>query len=198
MANSLSDSINHHYLQIQALTPVSVAETAVKPVSSSPNLISTITPAFIVFISLLGLGIIGLLLTRTRNLNKLMVVMGIAFLTSLVPVSLSLMNQQTSISSHAGAISIPKNVIVDQVTRSSFNVSWQTDNPTVGAIRLREQAKASEFNQIISESKDSNIYTHILSPKNLQPQTVYVFEVLSGGAWYNNQGVPLTVKTAGP
>jgi hypothetical protein len=196
--NPVADSINRHYLQVQALTPVSPVDTATKPFSAPANLLSFTKPAFIIFIVIMLLGIVGLLITHTRNLNKIILVMSVAFLTSLVPVSLSLMNQQASISSQAGALSIPKNVIVDQVTYSSFNVSWQTDNPTAGAVRLREKSQTSEFNQVISEDKKTNIYTHILNLKGLKPHTIYVFEILSEGEWYNQQGQPLTVTTAGP
>ncbi|OGV96010.1 hypothetical protein A2W24_03010 [Microgenomates group bacterium RBG_16_45_19] len=199
MANPVSEAINRHYLQVQALTPAS-AQTTFGSATSTPSIdwFSLATPAFIVFTALLIVGIIGLLLTHTKNINKLLVVISIAFLTSLVPVSLNLVNQQASLVTKAGAGDVPTQVLVDQVTPTGFDVSWQTDNPSVGAIRLREPGQPPEYNRIIAEDQETGIYTHIIRVTDLRAATTYAFEVLSGGNWYNDQGQPLLVTTRSP
>ena len=76
-----------HYLNVKALTPTTQDQSASPAASSygSFPLGLTSTPV-VIFFSLLIVGTTGLLITRTRDLNKLLMVLAIAVITSAIPL----------------------------------------------------------------------------------------------------------------
>jgi hypothetical protein len=194
----LNQQITNYYLEVQALTPVPSA-SANPPLTASAdnNWLSQTAPTFIIFALLLFIGMVALLITHARNLNKLLIVMGIAFATSMIPLGMRALNQPTQIPSQADASLTPTRVLVGQVTAAGFNLSWVTQAPTLGAVSLKKTSDPNALKQIIFEPGDAKVSSHFLSLQNLQSNTAYEIFILSGGTWYGlADGQPLTVTTS--
>ena len=197
MPTDLGTDLNAHYLQVQALTPSSGVSTAAPLASVDPSVLPlnlSLTQAFIFFI-LLFVGALGLFFAKARRSTTLFALITLAFITSALPISLYIINQQTRTSSQAVSLTPPKNVTVNQVNSTSFTVRWETDSPEIGVLRLRQTPENSPLNRIVSEPEGTDIYTHSLRPNNLTPNTVYYFEILSHGIWYDHAGQPLMITT---
>ncbi len=197
MTPTIDSNLSQHYLQIQALTPVSGAEPVTIENSDlqSSTLQQYTSSIVIVFIGMLVVGSIGLLITKTRYINKLVLVLFIAFVTSIIPITMHSLSQQQSVQTQADNDHIPTNVKVTQVTATSFSVLWDTSDYTVGTIRIWDALGNMKYNQIFSEPEGGQIYKHVIVIKDLVPNTSYNFEILSGGEWYNNRGKPLQITT---
>lgn len=188
-----------HYLNVKSLTPASQPTTTSTASATTSNQASlslslTSTPV-IIFFSLLIIGTIGLLITRARDLNKLLMVLAISLIASAIPLTTQILSQETRLTSHAGPEYTPKNVIVYNLTATSFMISWQTDKSDTGIIRVRTTPEVSPHTRIISDSPDQSEYMHHLTVDELEPNNSYYLEILSGGQWYNLNGQPLYIKT---
>jgi len=200
MANTNPDlSIAHHYLQVQALTPVEStngsAPSIKEPISSGIFSLRYTTISIIIFMVLLSGGVISLIITRVRDLNKILMIMTIAALTSAIPLATSLVSNQTRLQSKAGPGDAPKNLVIYNVTSTDFVIKWETDKEEASVIRLRTTPQIGPTTKIISEKAGYETYTHIITVTDLIPNTIYYLEVLSGGNWYNHNSQPIQITT---
>jgi hypothetical protein len=203
MALDTGLAIKTHYLQVQALTP----ETPLTvPPSSAPttNAITDILASgglplsLGIFFVLLTVGIIALLVTKVQDFNKILTISFLALVTSAIPYGTKLATETTRLQSRASIVSIPKNVEVSNVTATGFDVMWQTDTPNSGALRLRSDQDKKSAQTVYQEPDTDPITSHKISLTNLDPQTTYYFELLSGSVWFNQNGKPLVVATTSP
>lgn len=192
---SAGSNLTQYYLQVHALTPQSGApDVAPTLLSGPPTFPFGITIIQLAIFSILAIiGIMALLAVKVHDLNKIILVLTIMFITSAVPVSVMVVNRRTQIESLAGPDPTPKNVIVSQVKNTGFSVLWDTDKPNIGVIRYRLKDDPVNFSRIVSEEEEGQIYRHVLVITDLKPQTPYVFEILSDGTWYDDRGQPLEV-----
>jgi hypothetical protein len=195
-----STSLTQHYLAVQALTPQSGSPISTTgPVSSGFDLPFGLSLfQSLVIIGLVVIGLVILFIVVFQDVKKAFTIIGLILMTSAVPISVAITNQQTRIQSQAGPNYVPKNVSVNQVISNGFTVVWDTDQPGVGVIRVRPQSQMANNNQIFSEAEDGDIYKHIIKISQLKPNQDYYFEILSGGVWYDDQGQPLHVQTLQP
>lgn len=191
-----------HYLKVQALSPV-VNSSTPPAGSSSPadpffNFFTQnpTSAALLIFCAFMVIGIIGLLITKVRNVNTILTLMFIAFMTSTIPYGTRIIQQQTHLESQAGPELTPKNLIIDNVTRTGFTIMWDTDNPNLGALRLKSSLDPTEIPKIASEPDGPPLNKHVITVNNLKSNTLYYVDILSGSTWYNNNGRSLEVKTA--
>jgi len=189
-------------LQVQALTPQSGSEPHSPTLPSAPalpflaDLPQINLTNLMVVASISVLVILIILFISVRHLRQTVLTLAMLLMLSAVPVSVYIANQQTNLQSQAGPNYTPKNVSINQVTSHSFTLMWDTDSPDIGVVRVRTSPDSGSFNQIFQESDIGEIYKHILKIDQLQPQTDYYFEILSGGIWYNHLGQPLKVTTS--
>jgi hypothetical protein len=194
----VTQNLAGHYLQVQALTPQSGA-----PVVSSSNTVSSSNLLFglssteiTVIGAFFAVGIAILVIVLVNNLKKALTVLSLVLMTSAVPISVIIMNQQTRIESNAGPDYVPKNVIVTQVNSTGFSVMWDTDRPGTGVLRVRSKPETTDFNRIYSEPEGGDIYKHLIKVEGLNPNQAYYLEILSAGVWYDNQHQPLKIITS--
>lgn len=154
-----------------------------------------VSPSVFIFSAVLLVGMVILLVTRTNNLNKTLIVISIAFLTSIIPLGLRSLNRETQVTSQAASVNTPHSLIIDQVTQDGFNLSWQTDTPSVGTIRLKARDEPPALKRILTEDSNIEIKTHFIGILGLMPGTVYEFEILSGDTWYGKGASSYTVTT---
>lgn len=108
-----------------------------------------------------------------------------------VTPSLTLNTSESNASS--GAV---RNVRLSDITSSAAVVSWITNGSVTTQIRY---GKASEgLNRVAVFTKDANSVACMgsLQLLGLEPETEYVFEIVSNGITYNNNGGPYIFKTA--
>lgn len=200
LKNTSDNPVNQYYMQIQALSQANAQETTQETAqvvgnqTAPPTTNYTLT-AFYIFIGMLTVGVIGLLLTRTRDLNKLIAILVISLITSAIPLGLNLTKQKTTLTSQAGPELIPKELIVSEVTTSGFDISYSTDKAQLSIIRISTSADMKENSRILSHPQENKLSNHLIEVENLDPNTTYYTEVLSGSEWYNHNDKPLEITT---
>jgi len=84
---------------------------------------------------------------------------------------------------------IPQEVEITNVTSTAFTVSWKTDKPTVGMVKI-----VSPEEKIFADSRDltrqeaGEYYLHYVVVSGLSPAKDYYFWVGSNGRWYGSEG----------
>ena len=110
-----------------------------------------------------------------------------------------LVQRQISRSSQAAAEASPKEVVVANVTGSSFAVTWVTDKAAVGYVQYGEATNNPDL--VVSDDRDQqkgsveNYFTHFVTVKGLKPDTTYKFKIGSGNRNFDQGGVPYEIKT---
>jgi hypothetical protein len=196
MEASSPNSLADYYLKIQALTPVGEVDSTTS-VSASSNSFQIPTLSIVIFLAVLVLGAFALLLTKSHQINKMLVLLVMAFVLSSVPLTLNSLSIPTGLESQASPQSVPKNVTVSSVSPSGFILTWETDQPESGAIRLSLDSKFESGSQTLVEAEGKLTTSHQLTITSLKPRTLYYFQLLSGSMWYEDQDKPLEVKTPG-
>lgn len=189
-----SPSVTDYYLTIQALTPVDPAnfDQSTMITSTPPWQIPTLS--VLIFLGVLLLGAFGLLLTKSHQLNKMFMLITLAFILSAVPLGLKTLDQPAQYRSLADVPSPPTQVTVSQPTRSALTLNWHSARPDLGAIRLAGDSQLAHA-WVVNEPVSTPLTDHSVTISNLQPKTTYYLLVLSGSDWYGNQGQPIQVTT---
>jgi hypothetical protein len=72
----------------------------------------------------------------------------------------------------------PQNVVISDIKASSFKVSWYTDRPVTGLLRLNNSLEP------ISETQDTKFHEIVVA--YLDPSAGYQFQLLSNGTLFDN------------
>jgi len=77
----------------------------------------------------------------------------------------------------------PSNLMVTTVSDTGAKIIWQTKEPTTGFVTLNAKngVKISSYDERDVTGKRGKYTTHSVPVKNLQPNTTYDIEVISGG-----------------
>lgn len=183
-----------YYLQIQALTPVNeTSSSAAIQTSDLPIQLPFLT--VVIFLTVLVIGAFALLITKSHQLNKMLVLLVLALTTSAIPMALQLVSAPASYQSQANVALTPRLVTVTAVTQYSFTISWTTDKPDIGSVRLVQLGAPAFSGLVVSEPTQVPSKQHALSPTNLVPGATYQVSILSGPQWYDNGGIPIIIHT---
>jgi len=103
----------------------------------------------------------------------------------------------------ASATITPTNVTVSNISDTTYTVTWITKEPTTGSIRLDGALPNSFFFDERISGAGSNTQlttetytTHVVTVRNLKPDTLYKFSIVSNGFSYTNNGKPYEIQTA--
>lgn len=111
-----------------------------------------------------------------------------------VGVGVYLIGQRNGFFSRADASLAPVNPQVTNLSDNSFTVSWTTTKKTTGYLAL------GEGSSVVTDDRDTkgqiDRYSHHVTIKNLDPEQVYHYKIVSGGKSYDALGKPYTVTTA--
>ena len=113
-----------------------------------------------------------------------------------LPLLLVIVEQQTHIFSHADASTEPKEMLISNISDSSFTVSWVTEKATTGFIQYGTSA---EFGNSLQDDREDGLrdrHTHYVTIKKLKPDTLYYYQIVSGVDTYPSKGKPYQQKTA--
>jgi hypothetical protein len=122
-------------------------------------------------------------------------VLAVSFVTSAIPLALNLTQQRTAIESKANVEYTPTEVVITGVTATGFDITWHTDKPQTGAVRIALDKAMTENSRVITATDLQITTDHFISINQLEPGTNYYLEVLSGADWYNLNGEPLLIAT---
>lgn len=96
---------------------------------------------------------------------------------------------------------LPENIRVTNVSDTGFTVSWTTQEPTIGFIRVG--IIRDKFNLTFVDDRDQlsgnneSFRTHHISAYNLEPNTTYYYTIGSHNqSSYDNAGTPYQIVTA--
>lgn len=193
-SHAAPSNFSQHYLQVQALTPVS--ETTASAPTASTISVSVVTYPLLIFISILTIGFIAFLASRLKNKSYLGNTLKLALVLAIVPLGLAVVGIQTQLTSKAGPDEIPISVSVNQVTSTGFQVEFFTKSASNTAARVSSTQDMKSIIMTRSESIDKKSSRHQFIFKLLSPNTTYYLEIYSEGIWYQDNGHPLTIRTS--
>lgn len=128
-----------------------------------------------------------------RNNKKIPTIIGLIVLVAGAIAGVYLTQATTVFRLKASAEKTPNNIKTSNVSNNSFSVSWTTDEPATASLVWGESTNLGQTQvQIASELKQ----IHYITLADLKPDTVYYFKINSGGAEYDNAGIPWQVKTS--
>lgn len=109
--------------------------------------------------------------------------------------------QVSPLLSRASTTLTPKEVTVTNITDTSFTVSWMTDEVASGQIVIEGTPVITVFDEREAfaqtpQNQSVKYTTHSVTVRNLKPQTLYRFHILSDGKSYQNNDALYTTTTA--
>lgn len=99
--------------------------------------------------------------------------------------------------SRASPAETPQNIQISNITDTSFTVSYTTAASVLGSINY-DTSTALKNTAIDASDTNNNLQPktiHMITAKNLIPQTAYFFSITSGETTFLNNGNPYAVKT---
>ena len=94
---------------------------------------------------------------------------------------------------------VPQNIQVTDITDTSFVVAFTTQQKTNVAVRYgqTEEGESMAYDERAKSSQESGIYySHRIPINNLNPNTKYVFSIISGGSTFLQNGETFSVTTS--
>ncbi len=110
-------------------------------------------------------------------------------LTVVIGISVVLVQSGIFYQGKAAPDSIPKKVLITNITDTSFTVVFTTTALSEGVITMEESATG---NSVVLDDRDkkngskNKYYSHHVTAQDLKPQTQYSFKILSGGKEYSS------------
>lgn len=100
--------------------------------------------------------------------------------------------------SRASTLETPQNIRISNITPTSFTISYTTAGSVLGAISYGTTDKMENTSN--DDSDENNTVTpkniHMITVKNLYPQTQYLFRIISGETTFLDNGKPFILTTA--
>jgi len=137
----------------------------------------------IIFVSAFGIQIINRILSRKQIISALV----IALMLASIPTILNSIRSGVRFTQYASPDETPINLKVEMITTGSIAVTWQTNIPKTGGLKIAPYPlKESDMKFYIANEGKTTI-NHQVKLENLDRRS-YVFEILSGTSWYNHNG----------
>ena len=116
-------------------------------------------------------------MNENKKFKSIMNFLGLALIAISIPISVIILKSgQLDFSVNAFLNEDPVNIQVSSVKADSFTVSWYTEKSLTGMLKLKDSLEP------VSEATESNY--HLITLKNLNPQTTYEFQLMSNGNLY--------------
>lgn len=89
--------------------------------------------------------------------------------------------QKQGLTAKASADQTPQNIIVSNIEENQAAISWQTNSPSSGFIKFgQNSAEETTVLDDRDQGNSQNRSTHHVTIKNLNPQTIYKYRIISG------------------
>lgn len=124
---------------------------------------------------------------RIPTLFALLLAAGSIFVTGFF------LQQRTSFTGKASQEAGPANIIVTDITDTSFTVAFTTISPAASGIKVSGPSLPGSV--FYASTSQEEYVTHRITVPNLSPQTEYSFEIITQGKTLLDNGHPYIVKT---
>ncbi|MBI5018985.1 fibronectin type III domain-containing protein [Candidatus Gottesmanbacteria bacterium] len=132
--------------------------------------------------------------------RKIPTIVGLLLVVAAVMIFRYAFDRVTPLLTRASVSHAPKNMTVTNITDTSFTVTWITDKPVSGSVKLDGAGMFFDERYADATTKaqtaSAEYTTHSVPVRNLKPDTAYKFTILSNGAPANSGGKPYETKTA--
>lgn len=126
-------------------------------------------------------------------------IIGLTILILGITASVFFINRSTHWFSRAAPETTPKQIKFTNITDGGFSVSWVTDEATSGFIKYGAGSKLDQTardDRYKLTNQIGSFTTHHVTLENLKPNTIYQFQIGSGGSSYDNNGQNYKITTA--
>ena len=100
---------------------------------------------------------------------------------------------------HASPSDAPQNLKISNISDASFTVSYTTDDAVLGSLNYGDN---TNLGKTVLDDRDRQTvtprHTHVITLKNLNPNTTYLFSITSGQNTYLDNGSLFRTKTGPP
>ncbi len=136
--------------------------------------------------------------------RKIPTLIGLLLVVAAVMIFRIAFERITPFLTRASGQGAPTQVSISNVSDSTFTVSWITQTPATGALRIEGTLASSSLyydDRLTSsvgtgQAAISKYSTHSVTVRNLKSETTYTFRILSNDKPYADQGKPYVVRTA--
>ncbi len=131
--------------------------------------------------------------------KKNLALFGILIILIGIFITIYLVNNGSLFLINAGPGQDPKNPGITNISDTSFTLTYTTDDKTAGT--LNYGIDPGNLDTVVLDDRDQlsqsiNEYNvHSITVKNLNPEFVYYFNIISGGKAYLKNGSPYNIKT---
>ncbi len=130
--------------------------------------------------------------------KKIPTLLGITFILIGIATTSFFTQKGVPFISRASTLEIPQNIRISNITPTSFTISYTTPGSVLGTIAYGSTEKME--NTVNDDSNDNNTVTpknvHMMTVKNLSPQTQYLFQIVNGETTFLDNGKPFAIMTA--
>jgi hypothetical protein len=192
-----SGSISANYfIAIDSLTAEAATGTAPSQTSSDNTALSTLTspilffgPFFIfiiIFLAAFGIQLVTRIVNRKQMISAAVLSLCLAF----IPFVLQYVKNGIGSQSQAGPDTVPRSVVIKQLSQDSVLITWTTGRAVIGAVRYGF-SPLSESSLTITGDTGRNTNIHTIKLERLIRGKFYDLEIYSFEKWYLNQGQPI-------
>lgn len=163
-------------------------DTIIPPVFSPFIPYAPVILFFALFISAFGMQLIR----KVLDARRIITAFALAFFAASIPTVLTVMQQRSVSQTHAGPDEIPRNVTVTRHADYAVVVAWHTDAEKIGAVRVSTAPFTQDTAVTYIADNGAKVRDHSVILSDLKPDMTYQFEVFSGTAWYDHNGIPIS------
>lgn len=133
-----------------------------------------------------------------RNGFRIPTILGLLLTVGIIAVVIGLFEWYSRRPTTASGSVVPVNVLITNVTDTSFSVVWQTTSPATGAVSITspKRSPSTFFDDRDTTTKLGSYTTHSVTIRKLTPATTHTFQLLSNGKNFINNGKPYAVTSA--
>ncbi|MBN1263575.1 MAG: fibronectin type III domain-containing protein [Candidatus Pacebacteria bacterium] len=136
---------------------------------------------------------------KTRRIKKIPTFIGFTIIFIGLITSIYLVERSQNILLKARSKVTPGQIKISNINSSSFTVSWLTPIEAPGTIKFGREPELLNLESIderdFENNQEGQYLTHYVTLTNLEPSTLYYFEIRSGSKTFNDDGRPYQVET---
>ncbi len=189
-----------YYASVQALTIKETTNNTSLPPAIDDSLLSLLFSPYLLwgclalfFVLLLG-GLGMQIAKRILDIKRTAATFVVALIIALLPYSMKTALEVTTIRTFAGPDEVPRGIKINQSSTRSFTVNWKTETAKTGAVRIGVTPLSETNSQVVIGDLGQKTTSHTVKLEDLQPGIEYEIEILSGKAWYNDDGKPIKIR----
>jgi len=201
---NLSSGKSNYYFTVYALTPKEATsdqqqeQIEAQVLQESPLLPSLMVYApFLLFFALF-IGAFGIqVVNKAWTLKRTMIALVIALFAASIPFALSTMQQGSLYQAKAGPDEVPRNVRIQQLSRTNTLVTWDTEADKIGAVRVGLAPLTDQTGKIVIGDLGKQVKVHTVHLEDLKLGSDYELEIFSGTTWYTDNGKVMKLRLLG-